>query len=332
MDRFIGQFYGLGQHRNASLRCSPNLTHVEGIDTLLTMQYLFLFLAMVISACGDASSLVANRSPQAFAGFDQAVAEGSQVTLDGSRSFDPDGNALTYQWQLVAAPDDVELTQSDSAQAIVQAAPGYQGRVTIELTVHDGAVISQPDWVSVNFVAAANLARPTAVAGTNRHLRRGQPLILDGGTSEGVIDTYRWSHLLAPSDERQAIEDGVTALISDLEPGLHVFGLTVGNTTRWSVMDCVSVFIAESDRTDPFPEIRIESNDAGTVVLEVEGPSEPIWSLVSSPRGSSTHLEPQGDNPSRLEYRSETTGLHLFAATLANGLSDWVAVELENTL
>ena len=46
----------------------------------------------------------ANRPPTAAAGTDQAVFPGTNVTLNGSASSDPDGNALTYRWTLRVRP------------------------------------------------------------------------------------------------------------------------------------------------------------------------------------------------------------------------------------
>ena len=295
------------------------------------MWYRVLFLMMITSACGDSSTLFANRQPQAFAGFDQTIAQGSSLTLDGSRSFDPDDNGLIYRWSLVRQLEGVSLSSKTGAQVEVITDPETQGTVTIALEVNDGPGWSWPDWVNIRIVPAVNLARPTANAGSNRHMRSGEPVILDGGGSQGNIDTYRWVHLFSPAQDRRAIDDGVTALISDLEPGLHVFGLSVASADRWSIMDCVSIYVSNQNQQDPFPSIGIEEQTERSVTLLANSTSSVVWSLISGPNGESNQLEGTGDNRTRLEYRSDVNGMHLFAATLSNGLSDWIAVELENT-
>jgi hypothetical protein len=52
-----------------------------------------------------------NNPPIANAGPDREVPELSAVALDGSGSFDPDGDPLTYSWSQTAGP---EVTLSDS--------------------------------------------------------------------------------------------------------------------------------------------------------------------------------------------------------------------------
>src|SRR5204862_8090886 len=70
-----------------------------------------LYIAQLIVNDGDKSSKPAtvsvntgNVGPVANAGLDQTVRVGVPVQLDGSASFDPNGDPLTFQWRLVAHP------------------------------------------------------------------------------------------------------------------------------------------------------------------------------------------------------------------------------------
>ena len=49
-------------------------------------------------------SLVKNIQPEANAGKNQIVIEGSQIILDGSKSKDRDGKIESYHWQQISGP------------------------------------------------------------------------------------------------------------------------------------------------------------------------------------------------------------------------------------
>ena len=296
------------------------------------MQTLRVFPLLYFIACGGAETLVPNRAPEAFAGFDQSVAIGDTVHLDGSDSFDPDGNGLTYNWAIQGpTPDGVTLSPQTGAQVTLRSEAGFTGTIVVALTVDDGAAESHPDWVGIHILEPSALVRPSADAGPNRHLRAGQPLVLDAAASRGLIDHYAWTHLNAPDGELRSITRGRTALLADLPLGLHVFGLSVAHGARWSAMDCISVWVDTIDRSDAFPSIAVERQNSDTVVLTADTPADLTWSLISDPDGNSHTLDQaRGDNNSLLEYRSVSSGLHLFAAALENGLADWVALDMES--
>jgi len=73
-----------------------------------------------------------NDSPVADAGFDQTDVQPGVITLDGSGSFDPDEDPITYEWTQIGGPT-VGLTGADAAQATFTAEEGqtYQFRLTV---------------------------------------------------------------------------------------------------------------------------------------------------------------------------------------------------------
>ncbi len=90
-----------------------------------------------------------NQPPIANAGPDQTVTVGTLVTLDGSRSSDPDGDRITFQWRFVSRPDGstAELTDADKAQA--KFTPDVVGEYIIELIVTDPDGATGSDQVKV---------------------------------------------------------------------------------------------------------------------------------------------------------------------------------------
>ncbi len=87
------------------------------------------------------------QSPIAQAGHSQIVAPGTQVTLNGQQSQDPDGNALLYQWQQIGG-DGVALNQASTAQPTF-IAPNGTGDLTFQLVVKDTGSLSDMDNILV---------------------------------------------------------------------------------------------------------------------------------------------------------------------------------------
>jgi PKD repeat protein len=74
--------------------------------------------------------------PEANAGSDQLVSEGDTVTLDGTGSFDQDGDPLTYQWTLLSS-EGPAVTLSSDTSATPSFTTSNQGTYTFLLTVAD---------------------------------------------------------------------------------------------------------------------------------------------------------------------------------------------------
>jgi hypothetical protein len=90
-----------------------------------------------------------NRRPVAHAGADRAVAVLEPVVLDAGSSFDPDGDVLSYHWDLAAAPPGAtaKVVKPNLEQAGL--APDVPGTWVVRLTVADDLMVSEPDVVRI---------------------------------------------------------------------------------------------------------------------------------------------------------------------------------------
>lgn len=100
----------------------------------------------------DAATVVAirrNGVPTAEAGFGQAVTVGSVVRLDGSRSSDPDGDALSYAWTLSRKPGGSTAVLVGGTTVSPSFTADAAGEYLVELVVSDGTASSPPDTVTI---------------------------------------------------------------------------------------------------------------------------------------------------------------------------------------
>lgn len=155
-----------------------------------------------------------NLAPVANAGLDQTVNHVQTVTLDGSGSFDPEGDVLTYVWMLngaqIATGPQVTVGPFDASTTHV-----------FTLTITDSLGASASDDVILS--VAANLP-PVADAGPDQTVNHAQTITLDGtGSSdpEGVLLTYVWTLNGAQ------IATGPQAEVGPFDVGTYIFTLTV---------------------------------------------------------------------------------------------------------
>jgi len=234
-----------------------------------------------------------NSAPVANAGTDQHVNVGEFVLLDGSRSFDADGQVLRYTWAFVSRP----ATSAAALDNTTAARPAFgidvPGTYVVRLTVHDGLVSSAIDTVRIT---TGNVA-PVADAGADRVAELGKRLQLSGAGSsdlDGDEIGFRWALLSQPPGSA-AILFNVAALrpaiVPDV-PGEYVVQLIATDGRAISAPDTA---VITTGNARPIADAGGDQATVlgGAVVLDGTGSrdanGDPLtyhWTLTARPAGS----------------------------------------------
>lgn len=193
-----------------------------------------------------------NNAPEADAGPDDDASVGIVVQLDGSGSFDPDGDALRYSWRFIEipGPSAAELVDEDRADA--QFLPDIAGVYELGLVVSDGALESEEDTVVIT--AVDENGTPVANAGPNQTVAVGETVYLDGSDSsdpDGDPLQFAWT-LSRPGGSSAALNSTTTAtprFTADVA-GTYSVSLTVSDGTSSSTEDTVTITATDGGDTD----------------------------------------------------------------------------------
>ena len=212
-------------------------------------------------------------APDAIAGIDQTVREGTVVTLDGSASRDSDGTIVSYTWSQVSGTL-VDISGANSARAMFQA-PGVSVDTTLvfQLQVEDDDGITTTDRVSVTIVNISVVELTVSIFGEGTVQTAGQyslecdvPHLCHAIVPEGanvVLEAlpmsgyaiHRWTGCDSASNDTCAVATNRDRLVS-------VYFLS---TEPVQLKDDVVVF--DVDRVDEIEDFDI---DSGLLVMRAD--------------------------------------------------------------
>lgn len=182
--------------------------------------------------------------PVADAGQNQTRNAGVTVKLNGSNSWDPNGDPLSYLWKQESGPP---VALDGATRAICRFYAAQVGDYAFSLTVSDGRVWSDPDLITVRIRQAGE--QPVAEAGRDFLAPLAGPAVLDGSESydpNNLDLSYSWKQVSGPA--AASLLDANTSLpkFYPSQPGVYVFELTVSNGQKRSPTDTVAVHVEET--------------------------------------------------------------------------------------
>lgn len=224
--------------------------------------------------------------PVANAGPNQDVSVGNPATLDGSASYDPDGETVTCSWSLIATPPQSQAQVSNAATACSTKptfTPDQPGIYVAQLTVADTAGNSSIATVAL----ITGDPGPVAVAGAHQTVDTGTTVQLDGSSSSDAagnpITGYTWALLSVPNGSKAALSSVnvakptfVADLVGDYVCQLIVFDGTLTSVPNTVRITAASPGISVAPTSVSFPTQTINTTSASSSLVVTNTGNGPL--------------------------------------------------------
>jgi len=219
-----------------------------------------------------------NNSPIAGTGGPYTGTEDVAIMFNGSNSYDPDGDSLTYRWDFGDGSIGTGVTPTHAYTA--------GGTYTVTLVVNDGKVDSEPSTTTADITEIND--PPIANAGTDQTITDSdsngvETVTLDASDSydpDGDITAYEWS-------ESGVVLSTEVSFEYSFAVGSYTVTLTVTDNDGAADTDTVTITVNESSASISVAGIEPNTVSAGTaVVVTITGSGFASGSDVSFENGA----------------------------------------------
>lgn len=256
---------------------------------------------------------------------------GEPVLLDGTASYDPDDDDLSYLWKIEKQPVGVADVLSDATSATAKFTPTAVGQYLVSLEVSDGELFSELALVTVVASEPVNSA-PVANAGGNRNVTTQTMVMLDASASyddDGDPLSYSWRLTARPEQSTTVLVGGgdITAAFLADEDGVYEVELTVDDGRETST-DVVQITATTGNSP---PNAHAGSNQNAIVGQQIEldgtGSNDPDgdplsyrWRITSQPIDSNVQLS--SPLTARPRFTPHAAGTYVIELVVNDGQAD----------
>jgi PKD repeat protein/flagellar hook assembly protein FlgD len=292
----------------------------------------------------------ANNPPIANAGPDVNAVSATLFRLNGSASYDPDADLITYAWSTQSIPSGSVAALAQTDQYNPSFTPDQPGNYIFQLITNDGLQNSSPDYVTV--LVTTPTAPPSANAGPDREARVSVPISLDGKASsdpQGSTLAYHWTFAQKPpgsvlGDGAISNSAGAVATFTPDVAGTFLLLLTVNNGVS-NGTDTTQVVVVPSN-AKPIADAGADQATRVNVAITLDGsrssdPDTPTgalvyqWALVSRPTASNlTTANITSASAAVAGLAPDALGRYVLRLTVGDGShtdSDNTVIHVENT-
>ena len=258
----------------------------------------------------DEAVVVINQSPIAVAGPDLVVAPDEKVLFDGSRSYDPDGKIVSYQWDFSDKKASDRIVKAFKS-AKVRHSFASPGSYTATLLVIDNCHVENS--TAQNKITIRVNHQPEANAGKSIHTAE-RTVMLDGSTSadaDGDPLTYTWNF----GDGTQA-KKGVRVFHTYAKGGNYPVILTVDDGTGLANARSTSSLVAKINEA-PIANAGVNRKVCAGKVVIFDGSSsvDPEGGLMKYLWNFGDGSTAEGVNPTKIY---EKGGVYLLTLTVTD--------------